>query len=270
MPASNPWIVSLRPDVSIVIPCFRAAPLARAALQPLRESLDGAGYSWELVIVDDGGGDFAADEFSTDSRVTLMRLPVNRGKGAAVRAGMLQARGRARIFTDVDIPFGTGSVLEIARRLLNDAPHLVIGDRTLPGSAYHVELGLARRAASMVFTAIVGSIVTSGLYDTQCGVKGLRGDVADALFPLLHIDRFAFDVELIHVARINGLSIERVPVRLVRNETSSVRLPRDAVRGALDLVRIRRRHSRGEYRTTVLRSLAAAGASGQPGPGGPA
>lgn len=248
--------MNLRPDVSVVLPCFRAAPLARAALQPLREALDGAGYSWELVIVDDGGGDFGDTEFSTDSGITLIRLPANRGKGAAVRAGMLQARGNARVFTDVDIPFGTGPVLEIARRLLSGAPHLVIGDRTLPGSAYHMELGLARRAASMVFTAIVGSIVTSGLYDTQCGVKGVRGDVADALFPLLHIDRFAFDVELIHAARSHGLSIDRIPVRLVRNDTSSVRLPRDAARGALDLMRIRLRHSRGAYESALLRTLA--------------
>lgn len=250
--------VTLRPDVSIVIPCFRAAPLARGGVPSLRRALDDAGYSWELVIVDDGGGDFADDEFSGDPRITLIRLPVNQGKGAAVRAGMLRARGRARVFTDVDIPFGTEPLVDIARRLLAGTSHLVIGDRTLPGSAYRVELGFARRAASLVFTAIVGSIVTSGLYDTQCGVKGVRGDVADVLFPLLHIDRFAFDVELIHVARSSGLSIDRIPVRLVRNDTSSVRLPRDAVRGALDLIRIRARHSRGAYESPVLHAMAGA------------
>lgn len=248
--------MNVRPDVSIVIPCYRAAGLARSAVAPLRSALEEAGLRWEIVVVDDGGGDFEDDAFRGEQQVTLIRFPENRGKGAAVRTGMLRARGRARIFTDVDIPFGTAPVVEIAQRLLAGGARIVIGDRTLPGSTYRLQLGWARRIASLAFTAIVGTIVTSGLYDTQCGLKGMTSEVADALFPLLRIDRFAFDVELIQVARHHSLAIDRVPVRLERNETSSVRLPRDAAEGARDLFRIRSHQRRGDYESPALRALA--------------
>jgi dolichyl-phosphate beta-glucosyltransferase len=213
----------------------------------LLADLDAGGVSCEVIVVDDGGGDFGPADFD-DDRVRLQRQPRNLGKGAAVRTGMQLAAGRACIFTDVDVPFGTQPVLEIARRLLHGSAHMVIGDRTLPGSEYRMRIGWPRRAASLVFTAVVGSLVTDGLYDTQCGLKGLRADAAAALFPLLRIDRFAFDVELVSVALAHGLRIERIPVRLIRNESSSVRLPRDAVRGAVDLVRLRVFRARGCYR----------------------
>lgn len=239
--------MSQRPDVSIVIPCYRAAALAREAVAPLRAAFDAAGLSWELIVVDDGGGDFTPTEFAETPGVRLLCLAENRGKGAAVRHGMLTATGRTRLFTDVDVPFGIEPMIEIARRLLSGCADLVIGDRTLPGSDYRLQLTPSRRLASLVFTAFVGSIVTGGLYDTQCGLKGLRGDVVDSLFPKLRIDRFAFDVELLYVALKRQWRIDRLPVRLVRNETSSVQLPRDAVRGAIDLFRIRYHFARGDY-----------------------
>lgn len=232
----------------MVIPCYRSAPLARDAVAPVARALEGAGWSWELIIVDDGGGDFRPGEFDTHPHVRLRRFPMNRGKGAAVRDGMLAARGVARVFTDVDVPFGTAPIVDVARRLLDGSAPVVIGDRRIPGSDYHLRLGWGRRVASLAFTWFVGSLVTDGLYDTQCGLKGLRGDVVEALFPALVVDRFAFDVELVYAALQLGLRIDRVPVRLLRNETSSVRLPRDAVRAALDLARIRWQAARGAYR----------------------
>jgi hypothetical protein len=94
--------------------------------------------------------------------------------------------------------------------------------------------------------------VTGGFFDTQCGLKGLRGDVADALFPILRVDRFAFDVELVYVALKHRLDIKRIPVRLVHNETSSVRLLRDATRGAVDVFRIKASQLGGRYDAPAL------------------
>jgi dolichyl-phosphate beta-glucosyltransferase len=248
-------VIHDRPDLSVVLPCYRAAALARRSVAALAHDLEAAGFDWEVVVVDDGGGDFDPAEWSDHPRVSLIRLPANQGKGAAVRAGMLAARGHVRIFTDVDLPFGTDLLPVIAAYLRDRDFHVVIGDRTLPGSSYHLRTAWPRRFASGLFTAFVGTIVTGGFFDTQCGLKGVRGDVADALFPLLRVDRFAFDVELVYVALKHRLDIKRVPVRLLHNDTSSVRLLRDSVRGFVDVFRIKLQQLRGAYDSQALDAL---------------
>ena len=242
-------------DISVVLPCYRAAPIARRSVDALRLALSATGLAWEVLIVDDGGGDFATAEWSDDAQVTLLRLATNCGKGAAVRHGMLAATGAVRIFTDVDLPFGMQALEEMISILCAPGVHVVIGDRTLPASEYRMHLDWRRRAASLAFTAFVGTIVTGGFYDTQCGLKGVRGDVAEALFPVLRIDRFAFDVELVYVALKHRLRIVRIPVRLQHNETSSVRLLRDSVRGFIDIFRIRYHFTRRWYESPALREI---------------
>lgn len=256
--------------LSVVLPCYRAAPLARRSVARLRTALRPWGTAWEVIVVDDGGGDFAPDEWRDDPHVTLLRLPQNRGKGAAVREGMLAARGHTRIFTDVDLPFGTARFPTIDRYLQDRGFHVVIGDRTLPGSEYRQRLSVARRAASAVFTAFVGTIVTGGFFDTQCGLKGVRGDVADALFPLLRIDRFAFDVELVYVALKHRLDIKRLPVQLEQNDSSSVRLLRDSAQGVVDVFRIKGRQLAGHYASREVEAIAARDLAAVESPGAPA
>lgn len=255
-------------DISVVLPCYRGAAIARRSVELLREVLTKTGRTWEVLVVDDGGGDFASSEWSDDAQVRLLRLPVNRGKGAAVRHGMLAATGDVRIFTDVDLPFGMQPLEEMIRILSAPGCHLVIGDRTLPSSEYRIHLALGRKAASLAFTAFVGTIVTGGFYDTQCGLKGVRGDVADALFRLLRIDRFAFDVELVYVALKHKLLIARIPVRLLHNETSSIRLVRDSVRGFIDVFRIRYHFARRWYESAALQAISRRDGPGPAGPNG--
>jgi hypothetical protein len=98
-------------------------------------------------------------------------------------------------------------------------------------------------------------MVTGGFFDTQCGLKGVRGDVADTLFALQRLERFAFDVEVIYLALYHRLDIKRIPVRLRNNETSSVRLLRDSARGVLDVFRIKYHQVRGDYESAALAAL---------------
>jgi dolichyl-phosphate beta-glucosyltransferase len=245
-----------RPDISVILPCYRAPVLAERSVSELMKVLNSLQLSWEVLVVDDGGNDSLSDQaWSGESRIRLLRHSTNRGKGAAVRTGMMASTARVRVFTDIDLPFGTDLVPVIYEFLARRAFHVVIGDRTLPGSSYHQNIGLPRRAASSVFTNMVGRVVTGGFFDTQCGLKGVRGDVADLLFPLLRVDRFAFDVELVYVALKHRLDIKRIPVRLVNNETSSVRLLPDATRGALDILRIKSNQVRGRYNSVALDEL---------------
>ncbi|HET7233981.1 MAG TPA: glycosyltransferase [Longimicrobium sp.] len=245
----------MTPSLSVILPCYRAEPLARrsvaelcahfAALEP---------GTWEVVVVDDGGGDFGP-EWDGDGPVRVVRLPRNRGKGAAVTAGMAAARGRARVFTDVDLPYDPELIRLAAEYVLNRGFHVVVGDRTLPSSSYREELGAGRKIASWLGATFIGRLVTGGFFDTQCGLKAVRGDVAGELFPLLRIDRFAFDVELIYVSLLHRLDIKRIPVRLRRNEQSSVRILRDCTRAAFDVLRIKYHQLRGEYTSRALHRL---------------
>ena len=218
----------------------------------LGAALADSGLSSEVIIVDDGGGDFDPGEWVGHPLVRLVTHRVNRGKGAAVRSGMLAARGHVRVFTDVDLPFGV-ELLPVMYGFLRDGGfHMVVGDRSLPGSRYHQSIALPRRLASAVFTGFVGRIVTGGFFDTQCGLKGLRGDVVETMFPLLQLDRFAFDVELVYVALKHRLDIKRIPVQLLHNETSSVRLLRDSSQGVVDIFRIKANQMRGLYESAAL------------------
>ena len=170
---------------------------------------------------------------------------------------MKSASGRVRVFTDVDIPYGTTPVMLIESMIRTRDFHMVIGDRTFPQSRYETELSFGRRLASRVFSKITATLVTGGFFDTQCGLKGFRGDIADALFGLQTVERFAFDVELIYLALTYGLEIKRIPVMLENNTTSSVRLGRDALQTFADVARIKINQLRGRYESVHLHGLVA-------------
>jgi len=247
--------------LSVVLPCYRAAALAGESVTRLVGALSGRVDTFEIIIVDDGAGD-CADALGSlapgaGGTLRVITLPTNRGKGAAVAAGMKAARGAVRVFTDVDLPYGTAPIRLVNALIRARGFHMVIGDRTFPQSRYETELPLGRRLASTVFSRITATLVTGGFFDTQCGLKGFRGDVADALFSLQRVNRFAFDVELIYLALKYGLEIKRIPVVLESNETSSVRLGRDALRTFGDVARIKYNQLRGNYASQPLSGLVA-------------
>lgn len=223
----------------------------------LRETLtEGYGERWEVLVVDDGGGDFPPNAWAGEPRVKLLSLPENRGKGAAVRTGVLAATGQARIFTDADLPYHVDLVQVMASYLLEGRYHLVAGDRNLPQSEYPASDSFVRRLLSGAATFFIGTLVTGGFFDTQCGIKGIHGRVAELLFPMLTIDRFAFDVELIYLCLRFNCDIKRLPVTLVEDGTpSTVRPIVDSARSLRDILRIKRNAVRGRYSSPALDDL---------------
>jgi len=246
------------PAVSVILPCYAGTALAVRSVEVLSAYLSGVLPSWEIIVVDDGGNDFAAHPLPAVPGVRLLRHARNLGKGAAVRTGMLAATGRVRVFTDVDLPYDRELIPLMAEVITARGFHLAIGDRTLPGSTYAEATSLTRRALSAVASRFIGTLVTGGFFDTQCGIKAVRGDVADELFRLVRIGRFAFEVEVVYLALKYGLDVKRVPVRLRRNLGSSVRPMRDALRSLADLVSMKLRQVRGRYRSEALERLVAA------------
>lgn len=234
------------PQLSVVLPCYKAATLARRTVAELADFLESYKYPWEIIVVDDGGGDFGSEPVSLDPRIRLLKLPVNTGKGGAVAAGMIEAKGCARVFTDVDLPYGPAAVAVASEYILERQFHMVLGDRTMRASRYS-DTTSGRQLASSFFSRFVGILVTGGFFDTQCGLKGFRGDVADAIFRLVNLKGFAFDVEVVYLALRYHADIKRIPVQLLTNDQSSVRISHDSLRMFFDVLRIKYYQLRGSY-----------------------
>jgi dolichyl-phosphate beta-glucosyltransferase len=239
------------PDLSVILPAFNAGSFIRSTVGELLAYLDAKQLDAEIVVADDGSTDGTSDLLPPDPRVRVVQLPRNRGKGAALRAGMLEARGKVRIFTDADLPYGTAPIAYAYGYISKRRFHAVIGDRTLPGSRY-AHTGLLRSGISAIASFTFRTLVTGGVYDTQCGLKGFRGDVADELFRLAAVNGFAIDVELIYLLLKYRLDVKRIPVRLQQNAPSSVRVLRDSLRASVDILRMRARWARGRYASQAL------------------
>jgi dolichyl-phosphate beta-glucosyltransferase len=244
------------PGLSVILPVYASTAMACASCRTLVDYLEGGRTSWEILVVDDGGNDFHGSPLPDHPGVRLLRHDRNQGKGAAVRTGMLAARGTARIYTDADLPYDL-DLLPTLEGHIRAGFHLAIGDRTLPGSSFTAPRGQARRALSGLASAFIGSLVTGGFYDTQCGIKAFRGDVAAELFRLSTIPGFAFDVEVLYVALKHRLDIKRVPVQLRRDDRSSVRVVRDSIRSVRDILGIKARQLQGRYASPFLEELVA-------------
>lgn len=242
-------------DLSLVMPAYNSAGYLGANVERARAYFEGAGIDGEVIVADDGSTDATAASLPTSDRVRLLQLP-HRGKGAALRAGMASSAGDIVAFTDSDLPYGVEG-LPLAMSYIRDRGyHAVIGDRTLPGSTF-ASTGLLRTAISGLASLSFRTLVTGGIYDTQCGFKAFRGDVGREVFGLSRIDGFAIDVEIISLLLRYRLDVKRLPVRLEGNAPSSVRVVRDSVRAFRDIATIRVNGSRGRYRSPYLADLLA-------------
>lgn len=254
-------------DVSVVLPVYNGAAFVAESVAGLASFLSRQAFSWEIVVVDDGSRDATAGLVPRAPGVRLVRLDENRGKFGALKAGMAAVTGRCRIFTDADVPYDLEALPHIASLVNGCDFHVVVGDRSLTDSIYGERLTRSRAAASRVFSLLIRLLVTGGLFDTQCGLKGFRGDVAAALFPLLTVEGFAGDVEVLYVALKYNLAIRRIPVRLRRQQKTTIRFGAHAPAMLLDALRLRGKWNRGVYASEALRAVAAQNYWAGPPPG---
>lgn len=232
-------------DLSVVIPAFNEARRlprtldlidAWAATLPLRV---------EVVVVDDGSADATvAAAAAHPSGCGVIRLRRNSGKGAAVRTGMLAACGRVVAFTDADLPYRMDALEAAYATIDAGGADVVYGARDLHGSATEVRRSTRRSVASSSFRMLTRLLVSRGVRDTQCGLKAFSRAAAHEIFPRVQTTGFAFDAEVILVARRLGLAATRVPVVLVNEAGSTVSLRHHAPQMLRDLVRVRLRHAR--------------------------
>lgn len=232
------------PDLSVVIPAFNEAQRLAPTLESVLAFVEGRGQAFEVLIVDDGSTDATASIATTFAPrgVRTIRLDRNRGKGAALRAGVAASRGRLVLLTDADL---STPITELARLEpeLGAAP-VVIGSRAVADSRITRHQPRHREWMGKTFNRILRLLGVARHQDTQCGFKLLEGDLARSLFAALTIDRFAYDVELLWLAERRGHRVVEVGVTWHDSPASTVHPLRDAARMLVDVLRFRFRHRR--------------------------
>ena len=257
--------------LSVVLPCYREAHRLAVHVPALQRHLQSLGVSHEIIVCDDGSDDAGLTRAVTEELgCRYFANARNQGKGAALRRGMRQARGRLRLFTDAEIPYEFDAVAGILHGLDREGFHMVVGDRTLQGSRYFGEISPWRRLGSALCAFFIGRLAAGG-FDTQCGLKGFRAEVAEDLFSASRIDRFAVDVELFCVALQRGYRIKRLCVRLRCRDGSSVHPVRDGLALLRDVLRIGWNRRLGRYARAGTRAATPnPGAARRDEPGRPA
>jgi dolichyl-phosphate beta-glucosyltransferase len=243
------------PDLSIVIPAYNEADRLTPTLRDYVAYCDASGRAAEVIVVDDGSLDATStvvEQFAAEHpQVRLIRLAENRGKGYAVRSGVVNARGKLVLFADAD---GATPLAEVERleAALRDGADLAIGSRAVHAAGVRVNARLYRRLMGRLFHRLVETLTVKGVHDTQCGFKLFRGSVAQDLFSRMRMRGFSFDVELLMMAQRRGYRIAEVPVNWTHQPGSKVNLALDSMLMLRDLFIIRGRYFRGEYNAPHL------------------
>lgn len=280
-PAAASAVVAPPGDLalSVVIPAYNESARLRRTLEATADYLDRRGAPYELVLVDDGSRDdtravaeaWAASRVRTNGSLRILRYEANRGKGYAVRYGILRASGAQILFMDADLATPIEEIEKLEAALCSAAaPRRVqyaIGSRDVKGSQLVVHQPWYREMAGRTFNKAVQLLATPGIHDTQCGFKLLTRTAAHDIFSRCTLDGFSFDVEAIYVARRLGYHIAEVPVRWMHQEgaaafASKKAYLRQGLHMVADLVRIRRAHRglRPSSSSATVSSTAAAAA----------
>jgi dolichyl-phosphate beta-glucosyltransferase len=235
-------------DLAIIVPAYNEADGIARTIAELQAYLSSQPWRWEIRVVDDGSGDgtarVVAEAARADPRVVLQREP-HRGKGGAVRAGMAASQARHRFLCDADLSM---PVREIARFLppALEGFDVAIGSREGLG-ARRVAEPWHRHVAGRLFNTAVRALLIPGVQDTQCGFKMFTAEAAAAIFPHVTVEGWAFDIEVILIARRKGLRIREVPIEWHYRRGSRLRLLRDGVGMLRELLSMSARARRGEY-----------------------
>jgi dolichyl-phosphate beta-glucosyltransferase len=232
---------------SVVIPAFNEVDRLPPYLEDVAGFFDGRGEPHEIIVVDDGSTDATAAAVRAVGErhpaVRLLQLGRNRGKGAAVRAGMLSATGELRLFADAD---GATPITELKRLepALAAGADVVIGSRALVDQAVAVHARPHRMAAGRVFNWLVARLGLQGVADSQCGFKLFRAAAAERLFRQLETPGFGFDVELLLRAQAAGCRVVEVAVNWADQAGSKVGVLTSGPGMLVEVLRARRRMAR--------------------------
>jgi len=240
--------VSFSTDLAIVIPAYNEALRIEATLTELCDYLRTTLWQWEIRVVDDGSGDGTREVVEAaarrEPRIHLQAEP-HRGKGGAVTAGLLAAQASYRFLCDADLSMPVRELARFMPPLLGDAD-VAIGSREGAGARRVGEPWL-RHAAGRAFNTVVRQAMLPGIHDTQCGFKMFTASAVEAIFPRVTVHGWAFDIEVLYIARLQGLRVREIPIEWHYRSDSRLRMLRDGAGMMRELLRIRARARTGGY-----------------------
>ena len=237
--------------VSLVIPMYNESSIIEGAIKTFSEYLKSKYEDWELIFVDDGSKDGCGDAVRKASekepRIRLEGYPDNRGKGCAVRTGMLAANGDIVVFTDCDNAYGEDAVGRMIDMFSESKADIIIGSRNLSKDGYK-DYTFIRKLASKTYIKVIGIVAGFKFSDAQSGIKGFRREAAQKVFRNCEVDRFAFDLEAIMIAQKAGFKIEEMQVTIINHRESKVRVLRDAFKMLSDVRKMKKRIKKTELK----------------------
>src|SRR5229473_1137355 len=254
----------MTPKLSIVVPAFNESKRLGASLRAIGSYFDRRREDNELIVVDDGSDDdtaAVAEQSLADSATVALRViryEPNRGKGHAVRMGLMAAQANIVLFSDADLSTPITEAPKLVDPILNGECDLTFGSRALDRSLIGVHQPWRREQGGRVFNLIVRLATGLPFWDTQCGFKAFRMSVCRPLIEAARIDRFGFDVELIYLSHLAQLRLREIPVRWDHNPGSKVAVLRDSFRMADEVRLIRREVDRGIYSEAISAARTAA------------
>jgi glycosyltransferase involved in cell wall biosynthesis len=238
----------MSPELSIVIPAYNEQARLPFTLAEIESYVCRVSLDCEVIVVDNGSNDATSVVVQQASikfpHLRLLRTD-RRGKGLAVRTGMMAARGGVVLFADADLSWSPDDLSRFLRLVGDDTP-AVIGSREGFG-ARRIGEPIYRHLMGRIFNRFVQALAVPGIEDSQCGFKAFRRDAARVVFDRQRIDGFGFDVEVLYLLRRLGYGIRVVPLRWEHKSNSRVAPVRDTLRMVSDVLRVRVNGWRGRY-----------------------
>jgi dolichyl-phosphate beta-glucosyltransferase len=225
--------------ISVVLPVYNNKRLAEQSVRRVYSFLEQHYQTFEVLVIDDGSTqDENLASITMPHKVRVIHNQENKGKGYSVKRGMLAAQGDVRIYTDIDLPYDLTFILKATKLILEKEHQFVAGNRLHSKSELKQLPSILRIAASFLFRKTLPLLILGRVYDTQCGFKACSAALTKKIFPLITIDRFAFDMELFYILKKNHIAPTFLPVTLINSHDSSVKLFRDGPKAIIDALTI--------------------------------
>jgi dolichyl-phosphate beta-glucosyltransferase len=247
------------PELGVVIPAFNEESRLDSSLKRIVAFFRDRGIEFEVIVIDDGSEDRtdtvareAGRSLGLSNRIRVLRNSHNRGKGYSVRRGMLETVAEYALLTDADLSTPIEDFNKLEDEIYARGCDIALGSRDVPGAILEKRQPWYRENAGKAFNRVVRFITGLPFRDTQCGFKLFKMSTCRDIFREQRIEKFAFDVEVLFIARKWGLRLTEVPITWRHSEGSKVQISRDFLRTAADVLRIRWNDYQGLYRAPEM------------------